>query len=295
MSLVKYILPSVALAVLAVSLRSEEDNTPVNSDDTTTTPQGGQGLTMGQLRELVDQQDKERLNYRRLWAIAWHDLLYKYGASDALQMLWDAWNTKENVFFSLFPSKEALLMIVATYIPNRGEDLLEDKEVIEIGQPTIIRWDSTPIYEDLYCIFSCSNDYWTCADWEAWHKALDAKFGTYKANDIWLAAWQAPENQCLLLASMGCPDTDFCRVNCDFVEYFYSKGITIGNVLSNVYCDLSNVVMDITQVTSNVTGAAGNLSDGIQQTSSVLGNLLPLGALIVGGYFVYNYATTEKK
>jgi len=290
MTITKILIPTLAAAVLAVTLRKDKsDNTPIDTSGSSSTPDSGQGLTIGQVLRLAEQNKRERVNYRRLWAIAWHDMLARFGAEQALNELWQAWNIPENAFLSIAPNKEALLILVTQYIPDRALDLFDDKA--NIGQVSPVRWDDLPKYEDLYCIFNCSNDYWTCSDWRAWHRALDNHFqSTSKANDIWLAAWQAPENQCLFLSIMVCPDSDFCRVDCDFVSYFYSKGITIGNLASNIFCDLSQVVLDITETASNVTGTLGNVSAGAEQVSGIFKTIAPLAVLGVGAWWLFSKA-----
>lgn len=241
---------------------------------------GNNPLTMDGVKAIFEP----KVSKRQEWANKYSLYLNQNGGDVdlAMALIWQDW--VNSPFFDLFPNIKALFLNLATYIPNRAEGINKNDSIGTT--PVVIKWNDPPMYEDLYCIWDCGG-YWTCANWTAWHRALEQHFGdTYKANDIWMAAWQDPQNQCAVLASVWCPDTDGCRYDCDFVEYFYSKGITIGNVLSNVYCDVSNVVLNIVQTTSNISSAVSNISEGVKETSTVFKTALPvlggLAAIAVG-------------
>lgn len=296
----KYIIPIAALALLAFgAANKKDDKTPIDEipkpdeapiDDTDRTPAGGGGgLTIAGAARLLNV---ERVDYRRMWATRWHELLYDYGMAAAIDILWSEWVSNDNPFVFLFPNKQALFLNISTYIPDRGRDMYEVR-ALGAGPNRPIAWNDAPIYEDIYCLFSCSSDYWNCAEWKAWHVALENHYGsTSKANNIWLAAWQSELNQCMFLATVMCPDTDTCRYDCDFVEYFYSKGITIGNVVSNGYCDVSQVVMNIVEGVKDLSGAAADVASGIKTTTGALSVIAPV--VIVGGGLLWAYRQSSK-
>lgn len=282
-------LTAVVLAAVAASKDGKDDSpsyTTLTKDDTqNATPDltpvshassSTNSFSIAQVKAV----NKPNVSKRKEWADK-YTLYLNQNSGDvdlAMALIWQDWTSSP--FFDLFPNVKALFFSLATYIPDRAENINKDDAIS--NAPRVIEWNDAPLYEDLYCAWDCK-DYWVCADWIAWHRALEQHFGdTYKANDIWMAAWQDPQNQCAILASVWCPDTDGCRYNCDFVKYFYSKGITIGNVLSNVYCDLSNVVLNIVQTTSNVSTAVSNISEGVKDTSTLFKTAMPF----VGGFFL---------
>lgn len=195
---------------------------------------------------------------------------------DAAQLIWDDWNTQGNVFFELLPTPEALLFSLLTYVPDRV-----DIPIIN-NSPTPIKWNDTPIYDTLtnayYGVYR-----WNCADWQAWHEALELHFeSTTTANGIWKSAWLHEDNECIALGVL-CPDTSYCRYDCDFVKYFASKGMTIGNIFSNTVCDLSSIVLNIVETVDNVT-------QGVNNTTKTVSNMLPWvagAAVLYGGSKIY--------
>lgn len=271
---------AVGVALLASKKEDKPDYTTITTEETEPNKgdftmandnnNGNSPMSIANVKAALEP----KVSKREDWANKYSLYLNQNGGdiSLAMALIWQDW--VNSPFFDLFPNIKALFFNLATYIPDRTKGISKE-DSIGTGTNTI-KWNDAPIYEDLYCVWDCG-DYWTCADWRAWHRALEQHFGdTYKANDIWMAAWQDPQNQCAVLASVWCPDTDGCRYDCDFVEYFYSKGITIGNVLSNVYCDVSSVVLDIVQTTSNVSSAVSNISEGVKETSTLFKTALPI-------------------
>lgn len=286
-TIIPLVLTTVGIAVLAS--KKEEDKphyTTIVTDEAEpdrgdlivmdNNNNGNNPMTIANVRAALEP----KVSKRQEWANKYGLYLSQNGGDVdlAMALIWQDWVISP--FFDLFPNIKALFFNLATFVPDRTEGITKGDSIGTT--PNVIKWDDAPLYEDLYCIWDCGG-YWTCAEWRAWHRALELHFGnTYTANDVWLAAWQDPDNQCILLASLGCPDTDYCRYDCDFVKYFYSKGITIGNVLSNVVCDLSTVVMDITETTSNVSSTVANISEGVEETSTMFKSALP----ILGGVAV---------
>jgi hypothetical protein len=212
---------------------------------------------------------------------AWVQNFNQYRASnsfiDAAQLIWNDWNTQGNVFLELLPTPEALLFSLLTYVPERV-----DLPIIS-APPTPIKWDDTPIY-DTFSNYWDGVYTWNCADWQAWHVALETHFGsTSTANGLWKSAWLHDDNYCIVLGSFGCPKTSNCRYNCDFVKYFASKDMEIGNVFSNGYCDLTSIVLNIIETVDNVT-------QGVNNTTKTVSNLLPWAAgagILYGGVKIY--------
>lgn len=115
------------------------------------------------------------------------------------------------------------------------------------------------------------DEYWGCAEWIAWHKALKQKYGTEKANDYWLAAWEDQD-------SLANP-YNWCKYNTTFHDYFRSQGIDVSNIFANI-----------------ATGA-GKIIDNTTDAAVILSNILkvaaPVAAIYFGGKLLINL--TSKK
>lgn len=217
---------------------------------------------------IIDSKDAPA---RKVWVQNFNQYRSNNSFKDAAQLIWDDWNTQGNVFFELFPTPEALIFSLVTYVPQRVDLPLVS------AAPTPIKWNDTPSYDTFYNLYH-SIYVWNCADWQAWHEALEAYYqSTTTANGIWKSAWLHEDNYCFALGQFICPVTSNCRYDCDFVEYFASKGMEIGNLFSNTVCDLSNIIL-------NLTESAQNVSQGVKDTTKTVSKLLPFAAVAVIGY-----------
>lgn len=183
----------------------------------------------------------------------WVSLFNQYRASTDLSTaslrIWDDWKSADNPYFDVLPNPEALIFRLLTHIPNRATD-----NSIATAPPThqLITWSDSPIYDTSANRLAGLNT-WNCAQWQRWHQELDKKYGTYDANGIWTAAWLHEDNWCYAYIMIDCPKTEICRYDCDFVRYLASKDIEVGNMFSNLLCDLSGVVLNITQTAEDTT------------------------------------------
>ncbi len=212
---------------------------------------------------------------RKDWATHFNSLRETNSLRDAAMTLWDEFNVEGNPYLLVLTSPEALLFSILTYIPNRAEGE-------RIGSPpgTLIEWDSAPVYDTVSNYWN-NIDGWNCTDWKNWHIKLEQHYGdTYTANAVWESAWLHEDNHCLVAAVLFCPQTDHCRYDCDFVEYLASKDIGIGNLVSNVYCDLTNIVLNIVRTAVNVTQTAVTISETTKQA-------VPLVAIALLGAGAY--------
>lgn len=270
---------------------------PIATPDRTVDDGGMNAPTTG-LHGDNDVSDARNVPARAIWASAFQLAMNnsRNNLSEAIDLTWQYWNDERNKYLRLFPTKTAMFMNIASYIPNRALDRGSINALPEI------KWDSAPLYDSLY------NDWynipvWNCYDWQYWHMKLEEHFkDTATANQVWLRAWNADENQCYITGVLACPDTDSCRWDCGFVEYLYSKDIPVGNIMSNSYCDLSAIVKNIvkagtniTQAASEITQGAANLGEGIKNTGSVLGTMMPLAIGGIAALVAYNYANKQAK
>lgn len=193
----------------------------------------------------------------------------------AMADLWQDWTAQEHKFRYSIGNAIELFLAVNNYRPDRTPS---NGSAIASNGTQLVRWNDSPIY-DTWTSYRAGLTPWTCIDWVNYHKALKNHHGDQaKANMIWETDWADPDNECGILI---CPDTSYCRYNCNFVEYFASQGIRIGNIVSNAACDISDVV-------ANTTGAIKDVSDGIKATSSIFALAIPAVAVIWVGSKIYN-------
>lgn len=268
------IFPALAL-IGGVYLLLNKKNTPSSSQqDDTYTPPPPIYIPEGDLEVYTETSLSgfNDIDYNTWRGSDWYNyinnLSIELGKKNAIIEAYKHWKNKENRFSSIFPTIESFMIGLAT---------IEGKKKQISG---LVNWDSQPVY-DTEWNWWYGIEAWSCTDWKNWHIELESHYNsTAKANQVWEAAWDSPQNKCNFLGIMFCPDTDYCRYDCDWVKYFASKGVTnLNSLMSGVYCDLSNVVL-------NITGAASDVSQGVANTSNLLKWAIPVGA-IAGGYFVY--------
>lgn len=221
----------------------------------------------------------EELNNSEDWVRQFNHYQNNRIFAEAVQLIWDDWNNSSNPFFELLPNVDSLIFALVTHQANRATEPINEPLQIA-GPPQAVAWNDAPIYDTISNAWNGLIE-WSCATWKHWHVALETHFkDTKKANAIWEVAWQHPDNAC---AWGVCPDTQYCRYDCDFVEYFATKGIDIGNTVSKSLCDLSSVVL-------NIVSAADNLSEGIKDSTNTLKNIAPfatIGLVFWGGNQLY--------
>lgn len=204
------------------------------------------------------------------WVLNFNTYRQTNSLAESVDLIWNEWDMADNPYFSLLPNVESFIFSLLVFVPSR-DDLSVISQV-----PAAIAWDDAPIYDTMTNAYYSVTS-WNCADWKAWHQALEVNFGdTYEANAIWESAWENDDNYCSFLGVMICPDTDWCRYDCSFVEYLASKDIDIGNLLSNTTCDLSAIVLNIVKTVKNV-------SEGVKTISSFI-PWAGAAAIIWGGY-----------
>ncbi|WP_299368320.1 hypothetical protein [Winogradskyella sp.] len=227
--------------------------------------------------QITVNAQEERPNYpvRKDWVKRFYQYRSQNDFVTSAQMIWTDWTAGDNPFFELLPNVDALIFSLATYVPDRN---LNFPNLGNTNYSQNMRWNSTPVYDTTYNWWN-SIPPWTCADWKEWHRQLEMHFeDTYKANAIWEAAYESDDNKCLTIWLVSsCPSGLHCRSDCDFVEYFASKDIQIGNFFTNTTCDITNI--------------ATNIVETVEQTSENAKSIVPLTAtvlLVAGSYRLVN-------
>lgn len=240
----------------------------------------------------ANESEVETMTPKQFWRNLFVEKLNQFEGDlmETMNEIWQYWIDERNLFKNLFPTKQSLFLVLSTYVPDRAG---EREGIADAPQ---IQWNSVPQYDTLSNLWN-GNHYWTCTEWKLWHIELEKHYqDTYKANNVWLTSWNSDENQCSALY-IYCPETSYCNLDCDFVEYLYSKDIDVSSLLSTAYCSLTNITKNIIKAGesivntgANVVHTVSNVSEGVKNTSGVLSYAIP--ALIVG-YGIY-YVTNKQ-
>jgi len=212
----------------------------------------------------------------RDWVVLFNQYKSTSGLSIAATRIWDDWNTADNPYFDVLPNPEALIFRLLTYIPDRADNY-NNSIASAPNDHEFITWSDAPIYDTPANRLAGKNT-WHCIHWQRWHQELDKKYGTYNANFLWQAAWNHEDNWCYAYVAINCPKTEICRYDCDFVRYLASKGMEVGNMFSNLVCDLSGIVLNITEA--------------VEDTTKTVKTTVPLaigGLTLMAGAKIYNF------
>jgi hypothetical protein len=139
------------------------------------------------------------------------------------------------------------------------------------GQP--ITAQSTPVLDGWGW-----DEYWKCAEWQAWHVELRKLMSAKDAALVFKQAWELQDTS-------SYPYT-WCKYNQGFRNYMRSQGINVDSPLSliimPVFDAAGNLLQGSSDIITNVTGGATFLS-GLAKPLTIL-------ALVGGSYYVYkNY------
>lgn len=110
------------------------------------------------------------------------------------------------------------------------------------------------------------DDYWSCEDWIAWHKALKNKYGKPTADSTWLNAWNKQD--------AFEHNYSWCKYAGQFNSYVNSENLAVSHLLSDIIAGGTNV--------------GSNVIEGATNTSKVFKWLIPtVIILVVIGVFIY--------
>jgi hypothetical protein len=250
-----------AAAALILSSTAKKDQNNTNQGPTgETSGQGETGANVGQLDRRSSNYNLRSANFK---AFIENQINSGLNFDQAFDNAWKLWNSPENKLSPLIPTKQAFY-----------SRLYHNKTKIHNIGANIINWDSQPLYDNFDAYWN-GDPVWSCAEWILWHNKLEQHYGsTQQANQIWVQAWESSEHDPDCWAFF-CPDTSYCRYDCTgFVNYLESKNIPVGNLFSNVTCNLANVVT--------------NTTEGIEFTSKILRYAIPAIALYAGYRYLEN-------
>jgi hypothetical protein len=209
---------------------------------------------------------------RREWSLYFRDVYENELPNDAMNFVWQKWIDSDNIRQGMFPTRNALIL-----------SLLRPSEESSINDnaPFVITADSAPIYE------TTSNWWngvysWDCAQWQMWYDKMEVKYGAAQARDKFINAWTYADNWNW---TWNFTAGQTCGIDCDFINYFRTKGIDVAITGASNVCTLVDVTTDLVDATKHT-------SEGIKNTASLASTWLPIA--IVGGV-VYVIAQNVKK
>lgn len=143
-----------------------------------------------------------------------------------------------------------------------------------------------------YSGLPADQDNWSCDDWIIYYKRMKAAMGKAKALEI----VQIDAGNTGFFANI-----QFCKGDCDFINFFKSEGLPTGNFISDLYCGASSVVQSTTRAVtnvaaststavSNVASSASEVVSNVAGTAGTLSRMLPIiviGGVAVAGFIAY--------
>jgi len=130
----------------------------------------------------------------------------------------------------------------------------------------VINAESTPDYDSWGY-----DDYWSCENWIDWHKALKAKHGKQRADEIWLAAWDEQDTFEHNLS--------WCKYAANFNSYVSAENLPVSHLLADIFAGG-------TKIGENVVDTATTTSKILKWVIPVIIILVVLGLII---YFSKKY------
>jgi hypothetical protein len=115
-------------------------------------------------------------------------------------------------------------------------------------------------------------DDWSCDQWKIYYTRLKVAFGQAKAIAI---ISQDSANTSILTS-----DSQFCKYDCSFVQFFAKEGLSTGNIFSKAYCTVDSVVTAV----QNTADTASNVTGGLKTFTS--NKILSVGLFAGIGYIV---------
>ncbi len=182
----------------------------------------------------------------------------------ASALVWDKWDNSRNEMIEQFPSLDALMFNLITYQTRNN-----------IG--VVITADSVPVYGTISNRWN-NIHYWVCDEWRQWYDLNAQKYGAATAKAKFWDAWSHDDNQSIWSwEAMGYS----CGYDCDFTNYFRSKGIDVANWGTENTCTLIDIP-------SNLLDAGAAVSEGVKNTANTVSFLMPVTLIALTGIFVYS-------
>ena len=227
-------------------------------------PGGGLTITGTNVETITATSQPDFENWQRPQWSAY--LMAKINASDletASPILWNQWNDSRNPQAAMFPSLNSFIFNLITYqVANN------------IGE--IITADSVPVYGTLTNWWN-GLQYWNCTQWREWFELNLQVYGTSQARAKFIDAWSHGDNHSWWSDE---PAGILCGYDCDFINYFRSKGLDVARVGAQNTCTLITIP-------TNLIDATAAVGEGVKNTANTISFLLPVTIVTITGLYIY--------
>lgn len=146
-------------------------------------------------------------------------------------------------------------------------------------------WPFDPVLPSSNVLSTTANvpedmDDWDCGMWKLYYQKMKAAKGKQYAIDT----LEIDSGRVGMFA-----DLQWCKGDCDFINYFKSEGVPTGNFITDLYCGTGEVISTVTGAVVDVAQGAGAVAKGASNTAKTLGLILPIIVLGGGGLVLYRY------
>jgi hypothetical protein len=139
-----------------------------------------------------------------------------------------------------------------------------------------IKWDTEPVINT----YSWNRDgFWDCNDWKTWHSKIEAKYGTARANEVFMTWWN---KQGTFAYAQDC-----YLFNQDFRNWWKSKKLpseTLTEFVTNSFDFITGAQDNILDAGGNVIANTANAASSVTKTASWL---IPTLLVAAGAAVVY--------
>lgn len=168
-----------------------------------------------------------------------------------------------------------------------GRTDTKDKGVDNFAKDFAVQWNTEPIIGNpLTALWS---DYWSAKTWINWHKAVKAKYGKDRANEVFIIWWEK--------APPASPTTDFRSFDNDFIQYAKQEGFynALFKGLGGLIGKTASTANQTVNVATDVVGAAGDAIDDLGGVITFLTkNLKYVLIFVVIMIIIYFYINLKK-
>jgi hypothetical protein len=203
------------------------------------------------------------------WAQYFKDVYKNTDPQTAKNQVWQVWNDQSNPFRHHFPTQEVFIWNLA--VRSAGSDLVQP----QINQVLTVTADSQPIY-NTWSNWWNGLEVWWCPQWQMWYDKNAQKYGATVAQDKFVNAWSYSDNWAWTANTAG----EMCGLDCDFVNYFRTKGIDVARFGVQTACNLVSIP-------TNIIDATANVAQGAKDATGVVAQIAPyaVGAVVIWGVY----------
>lgn len=116
-------------------------------------------------------------------------------------------------------------------------------------------------------------DDWSCDQWKIYYTRNKAAYGQAKA--ISIVSTDSANTSSIT------SNSQFCKYDCDFVNFFAKEGLVTGNIFSKAYCTVDAVATAVENTADTASNVTGSLKSFTSSKLFSIGLIAGLGYLAV--------------